>query len=211
LKNLFGSSNEVLVQWKELSWVNLSEVTQLAEGLEGPVQFFYFGLLVALLISVCYTTLRQILVRRELDDAAKVLGERVRMANPSASDYFELGTILMKKKLYTQATRNLEKCAKLWDNEEVELAQVYNALGFAYADLGRLNKAIESFRKALSLQPGYTIAYNNLGDVYERMSDFRSALGCYKETLLYDQNNSVALRLKKICEVKLQRLEDLQI
>merc|ERR1712118_138035 len=125
------------------------------------------------------------------------------------SDYFALGAVLMKKKLYAQALRNLEKSAKLWDTDEVELAQVYNALGFAYADLGRLDKALGSFRKALCLQPGYTIAYNNLGDVYERMNDFRSAISCYKETLLYDRENIVARRRKKFCEEKLRKLEDL--
>lgn len=39
-------------------------------------------------------------------------------------DYYELGVILTRKKLYTQATKNLEKAKKLWDGEESDLAQV---------------------------------------------------------------------------------------
>ncbi len=39
-------------------------------------------------------------------------------------DYFELGVILTRKKLFTQATKNLEKAKKVWDGEESELAQV---------------------------------------------------------------------------------------
>ncbi len=39
-------------------------------------------------------------------------------------DYYELGVILTRKKLFTQATKNLEKAKKLWDGEETELAQV---------------------------------------------------------------------------------------
>ncbi len=43
---------------------------------------------------------------------------------PSSQDYFELGVILTRKRLFTQATKNLEKAKKVWDGEENELAQV---------------------------------------------------------------------------------------
>ena len=39
-------------------------------------------------------------------------------------DCFELGVILTRKRLFTQATKNLEKAKKIWDGEESELAQV---------------------------------------------------------------------------------------
>ena len=39
-------------------------------------------------------------------------------------EYFELGVILLRKKLYTQATKNLEKAKKAWTGEPEELAQV---------------------------------------------------------------------------------------
>ncbi len=39
-------------------------------------------------------------------------------------DCFELGVILLRKKLYTQATKNLEKASRMWDAEPEELAQV---------------------------------------------------------------------------------------
>ena len=32
--------------------------------------------------------------------------------------------ILLRKKLYTQATKNLEKASRMWDGEPEELAQV---------------------------------------------------------------------------------------
>jgi len=41
-----------------------------------------------------------------------------------SQDYYELGVILTRKKLFTQATKNLEKAKKLWDGEESDLAQV---------------------------------------------------------------------------------------
>jgi hypothetical protein len=39
-------------------------------------------------------------------------------------DYYELGVILTRKRLFTQATKNLEKAKRLWDGEESDLAQV---------------------------------------------------------------------------------------
>lgn len=42
-------------------------------------------------------------------------------------DYFELGVILLRKKLFTQATKNLEKAKKTWNGEPEELAQVWSA------------------------------------------------------------------------------------
>ena len=39
-------------------------------------------------------------------------------------DCFELGVILLRKKLYTQAVKNLERARKSWNGLPDELAQV---------------------------------------------------------------------------------------
>ena len=44
-----------------------------------------------------------------------------------AQDCFELGVILLRKKLYTQAVKNLDKARKTWDGLPDELAQVIRA------------------------------------------------------------------------------------
>lgn len=117
----------------------------------------------------------QVLIRRDLEESAKVLGERVRSGSddsevpscavratscramfqlprhtdPSrlkcppatsrssaaydicgkrclshAQDLFQLGVILLRKKLFTQACRHLEKAKKNWGGDPEELAQV---------------------------------------------------------------------------------------
>lgn len=43
-------------------------------------------------------------------------------------DYFELGAVLIRKKLFTQAVKNLEKSIALWNGNESDLAQVSNLL-----------------------------------------------------------------------------------
>merc|ERR1712224_703862 len=103
-----------------------------------------------------------------LDMAAKALGEKVGSGHGNATDYFEFGAVLLRKKLYIQATSNFEKCIANWDRENSELAQVYNALGYAYLELGRVQQAISAFTKAVDLQPGYTVAWNNLGNAFEK-------------------------------------------
>lgn len=49
-----------------------------AEGLETPIQLIYLTALLGFLAAGSYLVVRQVLIRRELDEAAKALGERIR-------------------------------------------------------------------------------------------------------------------------------------
>jgi hypothetical protein len=49
-----------------------------AEGLETPIQLIYLTALLGFLAAGAYLVVRQVLIRRELDEAAKALGERIR-------------------------------------------------------------------------------------------------------------------------------------
>eukprot|EP00889_Picochlorum_renovo_P007783 jgi/Picre1/34813/NNA_002279.t1 len=115
---------------------------EIAEGLETPVQLVYLTTLLGFLV---------------------------------VEDYYELGVILLRKKLFTQANSNLKKALKDWDEEEGDeevLAQVYNALGYSYFNLDRVEDAIKQYTKAVELQPGYLTAWNNLGDVLEKQKRY---------------------------------------
>merc|ERR1711977_356718 len=184
----------------------VTEVLHVTEGLEGPVQFLYLGLFVLILAGGIYISVRQVLVRRKLDEAAKI-----RRKNACATDYFELGAVLLKKKLYAQAISNLEMSIKIWNREDVEVAQVHNALGFIYVELSQLDQAVHNFRRAVELQPGYTTAWNNLGDTYKKMGEFGEALCCYQKTLLYEKQNVVAQDGLAECRKKVQKLKNIQI
>ena len=52
--------------------------------------------------------------------------------------------------------------------------------------------AVEHYRKAVELQPGYVVAWNNLGDAFERKQNWRDALQAYDEALSYAPTNKVA-------------------
>lgn len=95
-----------------------------AEGLEAPVQLAYLAFLLVILSGAAYVVVKQVLNRREMDERSKVLGELIRKGDAVSEDYFELGVVLARKRLFTQALKNYTKAVKLWDGEEVELAQV---------------------------------------------------------------------------------------
>ena len=72
------------------------------------------------------------------------------------------------------------------------LLQVYNALGYAYFNMEKNDLAVENYQKAVELQPGYVVAWNNLGDAFERKQKFNDALKAYEEALSYAPSNKIA-------------------
>lgn len=172
--------------------VHVAPMYDLAVGLDAPIQAIYLGLLLAFLGGGSYLVVRQVLVRQELESAAKELGERVRNSQATAEEYFELGAVLLRKKLYSQAAKNLEKARDKWEGEPEELAQLHNALGYAYAQKENYDQAVQEYRAAVSLQPGYVTAWNNLGDALESKKDYKGALEAFEEALAYAPDNKVA-------------------
>ncbi|KAK3426101.1 hypothetical protein EUGRSUZ_F02626 [Eucalyptus grandis] len=122
----------------------------------------------------------------------KILKEQVRSGDASATELFELGAVMLRRKVYPAATKYLLQAIEKWDGDDQDLAQVYNALGVSYVRDGKLEKGITQFETAVKLQPGYVTAWNNLGDAYEKKKDLKSALKAFEEVLLFDPNNKVA-------------------
>lgn len=183
----------------------LTPLFDLSEGLETPVQTIYLACLLGFLSVGAFLVVRQVLIRRELEEAAKVLGERVRAGEATAEDHFELGVILLRKKLFTQATKSLEKARKEWEGEPEELAPVHNALGYSFFNLENIDRAIMEYRRAVELQPGYVTAWNNLGDALESQKKYAEALEAYNEALSYAPDNTVARTRAEYCQTRVSR------
>jgi tetratricopeptide (TPR) repeat protein len=167
-------------------------IAQVADGLEGGIQFVYLGSLLAILGFAGFIVVRQVLIRRELDESAKQMGERIRSGDATAEEYFEMGSIMLRKKVYTQAVRNLRLAAAQWEGAEEDLAQIHNALGFGYLSTDKLEEAVTEFKRAVELQPGYVTAWNNLGDALEQLKDVKGAMAAYEESLTLSPGNQVA-------------------
>lgn len=183
-------------------------VWDISEGLELPVQLIYLTTLLGFLSVGAYVVVQQVLSKRGMDEMAKDIGERSRNDEATPVDYYELGVILLRKKLFTQANQNLKKALKTWDPETGDsevLAQVHNALGYSYFNLDRFEEAIKQYRTAVEMQPGYVTAWNNLGDVLEKQKKYSDALGAYQEVLGLDPSNNVAKERANWCRTRVER------
>ncbi|XP_042491407.1 tetratricopeptide repeat domain-containing protein PYG7, chloroplastic isoform X2 [Macadamia integrifolia] len=172
--------------------IRLNMVYETGELFELGIQLSYLLLLLGLLGVGTFFVIRQVLVRRELDLSAKELQEQVRSGDASATEFFELGAVMLRRKFYPAATKYLLQAIERWDGDDQDLAQVYNALGVSYVRDGKLEKGITQFENAVKLQPGYVTAWNNLGDAYEKKKELKSALKAFEEVLLFDPNNKMA-------------------
>ena len=186
-----------------------SVVAEVADGLEGGIQFIYLGSLLGILGFAGFIIVRQVLIRRELDASAKAMGERIRAGDATAEEYFEMGSIMLRKKVYTQAVRNLKLAAEMWQGDQEDLAQIHNALGFGYLETEKLDASVAEFKKAVELQPGYVTAWNNLGDALERLNDRKGAMAAYEESLVLAPGNQVAANRLEQIKTRLSRLNQL--
>ncbi|KAJ0237406.1 Tetratricopeptide repeat domain-containing protein PYG7 [Hirschfeldia incana] len=167
-------------------------IYEVGELFEQSIQLSYLLLLLGLLGVGTFYVIRQVLVRRELDLSAKELQEQVRSGDASATELFELGAVMLRRKFYPAANKFLLQAIQKWDGDDQDLAQVYNALGVSYVREEKLDKGIAQFEMAVKLQPGYVTAWNNLGDAYEQKKELPLALKAFEEALLFDPNNKVA-------------------
>ena len=65
---------------------------------------------------------------------------------------------------------------------------LYNILGVVLQKKKKLNEAISSFTKAISLNSNFDQAYNNLGNVLEETGKFEEAIKNYKKTIEINPN-----------------------
>jgi len=81
---------------------------------------------------------------------------------------YDLGKRSFDERKYDAAQQYLEKVAA----EKSQFADVYNMLGFIYYTSSRFEDAIESFKKAIEINPAYTEASLNLSVVYNELGQF---------------------------------------
>ena len=58
---------------------------------------------------------------------------------------------------------------------------LWSLLGVSAAQIGKLDKAVDAFKKALSIQPNNADAYNNLGNVLHKQGKLEEAV--YKKLI----------------------------
>lgn len=155
----------------------------------------YLSILVVLLAAAGWFLFRQILRTRRTETTLSRLQNKLNQGKGTAKEHYELGGILLDKRLYSQAVAQFQKAIKAKDIEgEENLALVYNALGFSYAAQEQFDLAIRQYKEALQLMPEYPTALNNLGFAYEKKQLTTQALEAYEEALRLDPKNTIAKR-----------------
>ncbi len=110
---------------------------------------------------------------------------------------------------HESALRDLLRAHELeTDNENICMA-----VGNTYLALGKRQKSIEWFRKALSLNPQNPDTYLHLGLIYQAGLDNQSALACYRTVIELDPRNNKVYCLRAFLYLRskqyLNALEDL--
>ncbi|NEP19191.1 MAG: tetratricopeptide repeat protein, partial [Leptolyngbya sp. SIO4C1] len=140
--------------------------------------------------------LRQVFKTRRIESTLSRLQKKLTSQKGTAKEYYELGSLLLDKKLFTQASLYLQQALKTIDEEDAaeNAAIVYNALGYAYFAQEQYDLAVKQYKEALKLMPDYITALNNLGHSYEKKQLMKQALDCYEQALAADSKNAIAKR-----------------
>lgn len=174
----------------------------------------YLGLFLVLLSFGAWFVFRQVFSTRKNELRISSLEAKFKTEVGSIEEYFELGSIYLRKKLFVQAITELKKSLKMAeaevngadapddeDPEETEtnpvaepLAPLYNALGYAYFGQEQFDMAIRNYKEALKCKSDYLVAMNNLAHAYERKKLVKQALDTYDQVLSQDPKNDTAKR-----------------
>jgi tetratricopeptide (TPR) repeat protein len=162
---------------------------------EGTFPAVYLGLLVSLLSIAAVFLVRQVLRTRRVETRLNRLQSELKQGKGTAREHYELGSILLDKRLYSQSIAEFQKALKSKDMEGAEnQALLHNAMGYAYAAQEQFDLAIRNYKEALDLIPDYVTALNNLGFAYEKKQLVSQALEAYEAALKAEPKNNTAKR-----------------
>lgn len=155
----------------------------------------YLGILLALLSVATFFVIRQVWLTRRVEVTLSDLQAKLMKQKGSAVEYYELGSILLDKKLYAQSIVYLKQALKALSEDEAENAVlIHNALGYSYFAQEQFDLAIRQYNEALKISPGYVTALNNLAHAYERKQLMPQALETYEKSLETEPTNETAKR-----------------
>lgn len=156
----------------------------------------YLVTLLVLLGVAAILVIRQVFKTRRVETTLNRLQNKLTKEKGNAQEHYELGSLMLDKKLYAQASQQLKQALKALDNDEEtdNAALIYNALGFSYFAQEQYDLAIRQYKEALAIAPNYVTALNNIGHSYERKQLTSQALEAYDKALANDPKNKTAKR-----------------
>lgn len=155
----------------------------------------YLSILLTFLGIAAWFIFRGVRRSRRMESSMQALEAKLGKKPGTTQETYELGSIYLSKKMTSMAIKTLKKALKVAETEaETNIAPIYNALGYAYFNQEQYDLAIRNYKEALSLNPNYVTALNNLGHAYERKNLKAQALETYERVLDQEPKNGTAKR-----------------
>jgi len=113
----------------------------------------------------------------KMDIAAQMISKASECRPVEFAYHRALTEIYRRLKDLDKALHHGRQATRHGDND---VDSFYN-YGLALADALKFDEAIEAYKKAVSLNPQYGLAWNNLGSAYENIEDLDAAFEAYKK------------------------------
>ncbi len=116
--------------------------------------------------------------------------------------------VKLNKAISLNSSRKFQQAKSLLD-ELVLLApknkEALNARALSEFNLGLDTEGMQDLKKAIQIDPAYTMAWNNLGCFYLGLGELDSAIECFDQTLAVDTRNYDAFLLKDMAVERRER------
>eukprot|EP01126_Amoeba_proteus_P009515 TRINITY_DN13602_c0_g2_i1.p1 TRINITY_DN13602_c0_g2~~TRINITY_DN13602_c0_g2_i1.p1 ORF type:complete len:496 (-),score=84.46 TRINITY_DN13602_c0_g2_i1:324-1811(-) len=112
---------------------------------------------------------------------------------PDADIYNQRGLVYYQLKNYKRA---LEDFNHLLTYKEGQVANTHNSIGLCYYNMGQCDKAIEAYKKAVSMEENYKQAHAHIGQAYKDWGKFELSMAAYERALKLDPTYGDAYYLR---------------
>ncbi len=113
------------------------------------------------------------------EDAYEYFCDAINLNPEYPPPYFNLGNILMEKKIYKKAIENYIKSSAL----DLKNNRYKFKLGVAYAESGEFKKSIKVFEKMLNEENNNLEILNNLGRLYKDINDYDTSIKYFEKAI----------------------------
>lgn len=128
------------------------------------------------------------------DEGVSLLRKALTINPAQLQVYLELGYLYRQKKDYESSLAILNKALEVNfpNRTDKDMAWLYDYLGQAYFYKGNVDRAIDSYKKAIVFQPRFASPYTNLGVAYEKKGLPNLAISSYQTALQLDPNDAIS-------------------
>lgn len=154
---------------------------QIKENYEAAVASFQAGIILDSENSEIFLSLGDVyMAEGDLDKAIRAYCDAISINGDDYRAYSKAGLALWEKDYIEEAVVAYHRSISL--NSEYDIAQ--NNLGVIYLDgIGTPEEALTYFKKAVEINPNYTLAYFNAGRALQSMGEFNEAADYYQMAL----------------------------